>query len=211
MLRNAAIARNVPINESELLALANQLGSVQAAQTFLSKSPQELVSQTRTVKTTEYAAVVPSVNKEAVQQSNGTECSSRIDRYSTQTWGGIELNYHRMQTDWCYSTSTSNLLNVTSVSAIRVGYGTTVAGQLEGYRWTAEPVVQEQLLFTTSFTAKPGQAPQLPITQGKTRMTGHWAICFAGPFDWACPVERDAHTVVIVGTGNNATAQTYNT
>ena len=136
-------------------------------------------------------------------RGNGTFLVNELGKYDDESSDAIVL-----PATWnFFGTSltqvwVNNNGNVTSVSAIRTGYGATFAGQVQGYRWTADPTVQEQRVYlSNSYTDKYGTHN---FYKGRSRLTGHWAICLAGPLNWACPVEHDAHTVDELGYGSTA-------
>lgn len=194
VIRAAAAARKVAAPEAEVLALARQLGSASAARAFLAKSPTEIAAETKEVVTTSGA-------KPAAMASVAGNCSESLHRYSKQVV--VEYMYHVVKTTWCWDAAG----NVTSVNAYRTSYGTTLAGQLQGFRWIAEPTVQELGPYlASSYTDKYGVHNYY---KGRSRLTGHWAICLVGDWDWLCPREGDGHTVVDVGYGAAVTARSY--
>ncbi|MFN8050059.1 MAG: hypothetical protein U0Q22_01330 [Acidimicrobiales bacterium] len=198
VITDAATARGITLDPLAVQALAAQLGTTEAATAFVNTTPEQADAGMQTV-------VVRGPVLVNVAANASSTCTSRSDRYSARdVTNSVELMYHVMKSTWCWD----NNGNVTSVSAIRTGYGATFAGQVQGYRWTADPTVQEQRVYlSNSYTDKYGTHN---FYKGRSRLTGHWAICLAGPLNWACPVEHDAHTVDELGYGSTASSSSYN-
>lgn len=203
LLRNAADDRGVGAGDEEFAALDAQLGGRDAVQSFLDRSATEIDDHTTVVA--EHGIPSPSARAiEGPMAAASSSCYSRRDRFSRQV-GGVEFQHFTMHTDWCSDGSSGS---VTSVSAYRVSYGTTLAGQLQGYRWTAAPSVQEQRRFV-GYTATDKNGTTT-LYKGRTRMSGHYEICLTGPVGWLCPTSGDSHTETTVGYGSSSTSRSYN-